>query len=154
MFKKFLLLCTLFASPAYAANYHLLSLDYFDMRYEQFADARDPYAPNYDNLWLYRVAADFNLSLGGVLYWNNYTHFETLKSQTPKSVGWQYEIGLRLTGFMDVYREHHSRHIFEEPSPYNRAGNSFPVEDVYGVRVKFVDDPSHKSSVSNLIFGK
>ena len=154
--KRFLLAAILAASSsqAFAYNLGIFSIDYFDMRYEKFADARDPYAPQYDNNWLYRVATDFNIS-AGPLYWSNDVHMETIETQTPKTVGWQYELGLHLLDNIDVYREHHSRHIMDEYSPDQAIGeNDLPVEDVYGIRFKIIDDPAHKTSVSKLIFGK
>jgi len=147
--QKLLLLLTFFATSTFAQekqyNYRLLDVEYFDMRYQQFDHNRDPYAPEYDGKWAYRAAADFRLNFMESIYWDNTLHTEALRSGPVKTVGWRWELGLRLSNNIDLFHEHHSRHIMEEDRDSRNGSNVFPVEDSYGLRIKFIERPRGRS---------
>ena len=121
-----------------ASRYHLLDVEYLDMTYQKFKDIRDPYVPN-DTL-AYRISTNYRLSLMRVLYWDNQLHMEAAPSGTPTTVGWHWIVGIRLTDGIDIFDEHHSRHVMEEYRATNDGHNVFPVEDSFGIKFKFIED--------------
>ena len=154
--KKYLVafFMMLASSRAMAYNLQLVGIDHFDMQYENFSDARDPYVPQYDNQWTHRVATNFNLQILQLIYWHNYIHMETLGG-VPKTVGWKWELGINPTDWLQVFEAHHSRHIMDENpiNPLGRNNNIFPVEDLYGMRLIFRDVPTRRKSLTGWIFG-
>ena len=85
----------------------------------------------------------FNLNLDLIryskykIYWENTLHFDQSKQdQHIKHAGWWYFLGATLipksnnVGGVDLFMEHHSRHILEET-----RDTHFPVYDRYGVRL-------------------
>lgn len=135
-----LLTTVLLSYPAYSDEFRLLDLDSFDMRAAKFGCNRDPLTPDIGcHQYLGRVATDFNLRIMEVGYWNNEVHGEGTESQF-QTMGWHWELGLRLTNQISIYHEHHSRHRLDSTGPdYNQDERSdgFPVEDSYGIRMQF-----------------
>ena len=69
-------------------------------------------------------------------------HLETIDAKTVKTVGWHWELGLRLHKNLMIFHEHHSKHILDEGphhSPYT-GRNQFPVEDSFGIRIKLIEE--------------
>lgn len=138
---------------AWGSDYGL-NLEHLDMKVGEFLDNRDPYAPQYQKDWTYRVEMNIRFNFAGFLYFDQRPHFEAVDSGTPKTVGWQYELGIHLTDQLDVFKDHHSRHIMEDYKPRVDGHNPFPVEDLYGVKFTVVNNPNAgKSSLSRMIFG-
>lgn len=157
--NKLLWLVLMFSSSAFAQNkysqYRLLSIEDFNISYAQFDHQRDPYLPHYDGQWAYRARADFNVAIMHTLYWHNSVHTEALKSGPVKTVGWHWILGLRLNKYMDLFHEHHSRHVMDEDPPVRYDGDTtgvFPVEDSYGLKFKIVEDGSPKRSLGDWFF--
>lgn len=156
--RALVLLATLmFTTQAYAqtvkskhSGYRLLSLEYHDITYNKFTANRDPYVPDRDD-WRDRASTNFRIAILHTLYWDNYVHTESVKTGTVKTVGWHWVAGLRLNKYMDIFQEHHSRHVMEEDRPTKNGKQVFPVEDSYGIKFKFVDDP-YKKSVGDWLF--
>lgn len=101
------------------------------------APSRDPMAPQYTGEWENRAALGFRFNLLGAMYWDNYVHMEA--TTVPKTVGWHWVLGVRLHPAVDIFHEHHSRHLLDEKSPTNYIyenpnRTNFPVEDSYGLR--------------------
>src|SRR5690349_5709266 len=107
------------------SGYRLLDIEYFDVKYQEFQHNRDPYAPEYDGRWAYRASANFRLNLFESFYWDNNVHTEAIQSGTVKTVGWHWEAGLRISESIDIFHEHHSRHVMEEDRPTRGGGNVF-----------------------------
>jgi len=128
------------------ANVQLLNVEYFDITYAKFRENRDPYTPEFDGQWKYRLATNFRISLGHLIYWDNQVHTEALTNEV-KTVGWHYFVGIRLHSKIDLYWEHHSRHVMEEQRPKDPLdkSNVFPVEDSVGIRFKFIEDNTKNS---------
>jgi hypothetical protein len=97
-------------------------------------NSRDPYAPQYTGQWEQRAALDWDLSVWKYGYWRNELHTETA-GRVPKTVGWQWELGVQVGKHLDLFRAHHSRHIMDEPGP---TRDRFPVQDSYGVRIHLI----------------
>jgi len=62
------------------------------------------------------------------------------------TVGWHWEFGGELTDGIELYYEHHSRHVMDSEQPYFYDVDSntlyrhrFPVEDSIGIRFTIVD---------------
>jgi hypothetical protein len=125
-------------------NCSLLSLDHFSLTYQEFDNRRDAYVPSIEN-WKYRATANFDLSLLGFLYWDNKVHTEGIDSGAVKTVGWHWFTGARLTGWLDLFKEHHSYHVMEEQAPEDIG--RFPVEDSIGIRVRFIDNPNNRRPI-------
>ena len=147
-------LMILLTSPTLAAGKeYFLNLEYLDMQWQKFKDQRDPYVPEYNDDWAYRVSTNFRFAAFNVLYWDNNLHMEALDSGTPKTTGWHWTIGLRVTKILDIFAEHHSRHVMEDARAKINGQNQFPVEDSYGVRLIIFDNQPNRKSLSSL-FGK
>lgn len=129
-------------AKAPASTFHVLDVDKVALRYQKFDDNRDPYVPQWDERWAYRAGLEWNLTMLEWGYWRNDVHTEALETGVVKTVGWQWELGIRLP-FMrsEIFQQHHSRHIMDE-RPRERDGDvlpgrgtKFPVEQSYGIRV-------------------
>lgn len=134
-----------------ASKYRLLSLEDFSISYAQFDHHRDPYVPERDD-WLYRASTDFNISVLHTIYWHNNVHTEAVRSGSVKTVGWHWVLGLRVNKYMDLFHEHHSRHVMEEDRESVNGKNVFPVEDSYGIKFKIVEDGAMKKSLGGWLF--
>lgn len=124
-----------------ASEYRLLDIDKFDIEYTKLnPSSRDPYAPQYTGLWKERAALKWDVSVLGFAYWRNNVHTETIESGQVKTVGWEYEAGIPVTGHFELFWHHHSRHIMDEPPQvnYTDSANQFPVEDGVGIRIRFI----------------
>lgn len=136
-------------------HYKLLNVEEFSVKYANFAHQRDPYLPQHDGKWANRASAEFTIASFDVLYWKNDIHTETIKSGPVKSVGWHWVLGLRVSKYIDIYHEHHSRHVMEEGPTrrYNDENSAvFPVEDSYGIRFKLIESTTDKQSLSGILF--
>lgn len=137
MFKA-LFLCLFISTNVTAKEYRLLEVEHFDMGYQEFKNQRDPYVPDTTNM-KYRASTNFRLGLARTLYWDNNLHTEAVRSGTVKTVGWHWIMGVRLTKMIDLFQEHHSRHVVEEYRATKNGRNTFPVEDSYGIRIIIID---------------
>lgn len=130
-----------------------LDVDSVSMSVAKFRCNREPMTPQYGcGDYTGRTQVQFDLRLFDVGYWNNRVHTEAIQS-TVKTVGWHYELGLRMIPYIDTYYEHHSRHVMEgeQPKWVDRYGdvrtNRFPLEDSVGVRLRFYVNPNPRGSL-------
>ena len=65
------------------------------------------------------------------------------ESDQFRLVGWNLQLGIRLTGWLWVEYDHFSKHQLD-----NEAPGKFPVEDAFGIRVYF-----YKKDYKDGIFG-
>ncbi len=119
------------------------------MRAARFGVNRDPLTPDIDqSRYTGRVAADFQLRILEVGYWQNRVHTEGTGAQL-QTVGWHWELGIRLSDQVAIYHEHHSRHRMDSVGIDANGDNrpdKFPVEDSYGIRLRFyVNDRPQRS---------
>lgn len=148
----FLISCLLLGTEALAEEWRLLAeggnlrvldVEKVDLEYSKLNPAnRDPYAPDLTGKWRERVALKFDLNLarynGYGLFWDNNVHTETIDSGAVKTVGWEWELGMSLGKYADIFHHHHSKHIMDEKpqrDAYNGKSNQFPVEDSLVIRV-------------------
>lgn len=129
----------LIADPARGWAPDIISLEEVSLTGARLGAAtRDPLAPQYTGAWNYRAALAFRFNILGALYWDNRVHTEAASSAV-RTVGWWWMLGLRLHPQVDLFWEHHSRHIVDQASnsydqyPEQKSRN-FPVEDSYGIR--------------------
>lgn len=134
------LIYSIISSNSYA--WSLIDVKDLDLEYIKLnKNNRDPYAPEYTGMWKEQIALKWDLALLKYGYWNNHVHTETVEpSGVVKGVGWQYELGIHVDKYVDIFKMHHSRHILDqEPDelfPHSR--NQFPVEDGYGIRINLL----------------
>lgn len=128
--------------PEYPAKsrYSLFSVEQLDVLYAQMrADSRDPYTPEYTGRWKGRAAIQWRVSAMGALYWDNDCHVETIDNGVVATVGWKWELGLRVTKQVSIFNAHHSRHSVESmPEKRFESVSQFPVDDSYGIRIHFI----------------
>jgi hypothetical protein len=103
------------------------------------ARSRDPLAPQYTGSWTHRAALQFRFNILDSLYWDNRAHTEVAASAV-RTVGWWWTLGLRVHPQLDLFWEHHSRHIVDEQVPGRemyptQQSRNFPVEDSYGLKL-------------------
>lgn len=142
--KLLIVLLSLISANAFAAEYRLLDVEHFDIRYQEFKNMRDPYVPDTTD-WKYRVSTNFRLGLAKTIYWDNNVHTEAVQSGTVKTVGWHWILGLRVSKYIDLFAEHHSRHVMEEYRPTKDGHNVFPVEDSYGIKITIIENQDKKT---------
>lgn len=115
-----------------------VQLDKFDLRIMKFTGNQDPMTPEIDpERYKYRAAADFDISLLGIGFWENQIHTEAVE-HAVKSVGWHWNLGVRITSWLDAMYEHHSRHVLDQEQYLRKEWEEspkFPVEDSYGLRI-------------------
>lgn len=127
-----------------ASDFRVLDLDRAAFSASEFECNRDPYTPDIDcEDYLYRAAFDIDIRILEVGYWDNRIHTEAV-SQSVKTVGWEWELGLRVAPGLELFRHHHSRHVMEETTMWGyHPGRDeiyptrYPVEDSWGVRFTF-----------------
>lgn len=143
-----LIMCV--SSSAY--GYTLFSVDRLEMDYYKYRTGyRNPYliTSGDDTEDGYRPMAlvdgsDLQMDLGiaDLLYWRNRFHMGSDEFKHVKYVGWEYEVGVdtsRVTSHtipVELFQHHHSQHGLEYVNP---RGDKFPVEDTYGIRLKFIE---------------
>jgi hypothetical protein len=133
----------LFSASALANEYHLLEPTTSYIEAYKNHKVHDPYLDPIDKELT--LGGNFNLSLNLIryqdykLYWNNILHFDQSgHTGHVKHAGWQFEVGstlfkTRTDSSLDVFWQHHSRHILEETREQH-----FPVYDRYGVRLNLL----------------
>lgn len=62
-------------------------------------------------------------------YWDNTVHSETDQSQFRK-IGWELQLGVHATRFLDVFYEHYSQHLLDYSSK-----EAFPRQDGVGIKL-------------------
>jgi len=145
---KYLLAITVASSTAYAkGDYSLFEVEKLDLKHSRMAsESRDPYAPWHTGSWYTKSELEWRVNMLGPIYWDNSMHMEMIDATTVKTVGWKYELGLRLFKSISVYWGHHSRHILDEPGAQNYIGPvQFPVEDTLGIRIRVVEEKIGRS---------
>lgn len=112
--------------------YHVLNVEKFSYEHKWTDKVRDPFIPNERN-WRYKDNLYWNVSIFKEFFWDNNVEMYSTDSKVL-SVGWQFYMGVRVTDWLDIVKDHHSRHVMEEERP----SHSFPVEDSYGFRLNFI----------------
>lgn len=121
----------------------LLTLDYGAFTLTKLTCNRDYMAPDIAcKDWKGRAAVDFNLNVLREGFFRNHVHTEGTNSKV-ETVGWKWEMGVRLPWNIEVGLSHHSRHRMDEKTPYvgltpeSVLPAKFEVEDGYFVRFIF-----------------
>jgi nuclear transport factor 2 (NTF2) superfamily protein len=137
------------SSAAYAeeeASGPMLALDRFSLKIMRFTCNKEMQTPDIScDDYLGRTAAEFDLSLLKYGFWRNEIHGEGTRAKFM-TIGWHWELGIRLGSQVEVFWDHHSRHVMDREQPYYwsdtqqawRQG-SYPVEDSYGIRIIFYE---------------
>jgi hypothetical protein len=135
--KIIIILIFLNASIGYAGQYHLIEPSKVAINAFQYDDYRDTYVAPDDELIAAGAIFTVNVALlkykGYGLFWENELFFDQEgRSGQVRHGGWHYKLGatvLQYNGFkMNLYREHQSRHVFDETRP-----GKFPVYDRNGM---------------------
>lgn len=147
------------SSMAEAGQYRLLDVDQLNMELAQFGCNRDPMVPEIEcGDWRGRAEINADLRLITYMYWKNRVHGEGTNAAF-KSVGWNYELGINVSKYIDVFYLHHSRHPLDQGNAVHTSSdgsytlrNKFPVEDSYGVRLIFYDKHRPKNSLFEKLY--
>lgn len=105
-----------------------LFLEEASVDYARFKDdSRDPvmypYTPKE------RLDTNLNLSLLKYGFINNTIHSETDKDQF-RIIGWQYQMGVHIGPWIDLYAEHFSQHLLD-----TEGTRPYPVTNALGVKI-------------------
>jgi hypothetical protein len=121
------------------------------MQTAKFGCNRDPIIPEVGcSEWKGRVALNADFRMLGAGYWKNQVHGEGTDSAF-KTMGWHFEVGINITSYLDLFYEHHSRHVLDQGDAHHSShdgsttSSKFPVEDSYGIRMIFYTNPSKPS---------
>lgn len=95
--------------------------------------------------WRGRAAVTFNLNILEHGFWRNYVHTEGTNAKV-ETVGWKYELGVKLPLGLELGLSHHSEHRMDAGVPrlHDSGGNylgvdKFPLEDSVFLRFKFFE---------------
>lgn len=119
----------------------VLDLDSFNIKVTKFGCNREFQIPEIPcRNWTGRTAAEFDIILFKHGFWRNNLHGEGAVGKFW-TIGWQWELGLKLGKQIEVVYEHHSRHTMDVEQPYyidrldgQRKQFYYPVEDSIGIR--------------------
>ena len=130
-----LLLCILLITGTYtlnAAPLRLLEADEISVDGIRVMTYRPEYYTEDADKFTHGANFNFNLRLLRYMFWENRVHFLGTKSQIRQG-GWEYRAGFELGPYLQAFYYHHSQHVFER----EREWRSFPLEDMYGIRLIF-----------------
>jgi hypothetical protein len=140
------------------AQYRLLDVDHLDMEVAKFGCNRDPIVPEIEcNDWRGRVSLNADLRLMEYAYFKNEIHGEGTDAAF-KTMGWHFELGLRLSKYIDVFYEHHSRHALDQGNATHISYDGrysikkFPVEDSYGLRFTFYESKRNRTTFLDKLY--
>lgn len=88
------------------------------------------------------VGLNLDIDVAEFVYFNNWVHTATdehiiTHSGQFRSVGWQSELGVRITQQVEIFFQHHSQHVLD--TFHQTMG--FPVQDGIGFRLKLISKP-------------
>lgn len=146
-FRYCLILATLTILPLVcqvdAREFKLLELNEASMSYiDFFPGGSDPLitqngTPN--RTLGKEVKLNLNVNLLKYMYLNNHVHGGTDeiigsggKGQF-RTVGWEFQLGLHLSKYIDLFAHHHSQHLLDTTYQHGR----FPVQDAVGIKIYF-----------------
>lgn len=126
----------------------ILEADYSSFEWYKVGNNRDEYLRINDpdsqkygeggESWQYGAAMRLNLNLLSYgdygLYWKNRVHMAATEC-CVRHVGWEYEVGAKVTPHFDLFHYHHSEHILD----LGRQASRFPLVNHYGVRFIFIE---------------
>lgn len=123
------------------ANEKSLKLDYSALTFSRIACNRDLLVPEIDcTKWRGAVELQTDFSSYNLLFMRNRVHGEGTRSKFM-TVGWEYDLGLKLDRQLEVGWYHHSRHVMEQKAPTVTSAdgrstitNKFPIYDAYYMR--------------------
>jgi hypothetical protein len=124
----------------------VLQLDKFYMNVMKFGCNREFQIPEIEcKDWIGRVSAEWDMTLFKHGFWRNELHGEGAHGKFY-TIGWNYEIGVKLGRQLEFYWEHHSRHTMDIEQPYyvdrrdlTTYQYRYPVEDSIGFRFKIYE---------------
>lgn len=85
------------------------------------------------------LSMNLDTSIFGYMYLNTMIHsdtdYNTLTGERGqfRTIGLQYELGLRVVRQLDLFVYHHSQHDLDNILPY-----AFPVQDAIGIRINLI----------------
>lgn len=123
-----------------------LKLKHFSLDVMKFTGNKELMIPEIPgSQWSYRIATNFDMQILRYGFWRNRVHGEAAYAKFY-SVGWEYDMGIKLGRQVEIYWHHHSRHTMDIDLPfyYDRMQNRFnqidyPVEDSVGIRLILID---------------
>jgi len=130
-------------------QFHVMELDNFSMMYRQHVNYRDAYFPAYETIdrectkseecMKFGANALFDLTIISYkrygLFWRNDIIMDATNRQV-RHVAWDWQIGMPITKYFEIYHHHTSRHILEEERPTTQR---FPLRDEYVLKMKFYE---------------
>ncbi len=140
----------LLASALIGKLAHALELDQAYINYRQYTPGGTSYLVTNNGLPDRSLDKGVSLHLDTTFlsyaYWNNTVHAETDKALDGggqfRTVGWQFQFGVRLTDYLDVEYAHHSQHILDHQGPL-----PFPREDSFGINLYLYRPKNHHESI-------
>ena len=140
--KIFLLIAALFFiltahSPAGGTDHRIsyLRVDVLSLEAYRITHKRDPFFSDRTHEdWLFGAALNWDLMLIRYrtvgLYWENRLYLDV--DNQVRHVGWEWDLGIQLGRYFDLFYQHHSRHALDEQR------NGFPFENRFGVRLNLI----------------
>jgi hypothetical protein len=125
-------------STLFDPNTKFVTLEDMSVEYFKYETHRDAYYPDYPAQGRWEGGSRVNYTLGLLrgFYWRNTLFFSYEKQGAQiRDAGWDWEAGVRVVRWLDLYKYHRSSHGLEYVHPDNLR---FPVTDTFGFRIKLV----------------
>lgn len=134
----------LFSEPADAHEWKLAELSDVNLHYKHFfPGGRDP-------LFIHdhpKEELDFHINTDVLRYGFVNTQLHTMTNDSQYHVvGMHLEIGVRVAPALEVFYEHFSKHVLDEPD-FNNGLPRYPVEDSISLRIFFYRNPANREAV-------
>lgn len=143
----FILMCEIASANALMSRpYQILRLEHFSIEAAGFLQNHTLLIPELESKdWNGRVASNFNFSIFKYGFSRNRVHGE-VALQRFQSVGWEYDLGIKIHKQIEFFWHHHSIHSLEvAPSYYvDRATmevgqHNYPMEDSFVLKFILID---------------
>lgn len=112
-------------------GYCLICVDRLSLEQTHIVTQRDGFYVIDDPQFTSRTAVLLDLKLAEYFYWKNDIH-DMSASDRVRAVGWQWEGGMHITKYIDVFWFHHSQHSLD------RDEGLYPLENRYGIRCNII----------------
>lgn len=149
LYATFVVIVTAIASLVINRLSHA-DLDGLYINYKQFTPGGTSYLITNNGLSGHALDKELSLHMDSTFlsyfYWNNVVHAGTDKSPHGggqfRTVGWKFQLGARITQWLDFQYEHHSQHILDHQGPL-----PFPREDSFGINVYLYRPKNSRESI-------
>jgi hypothetical protein len=139
--RLIVLIALILAAVILHKNANAVELTDVSIQYQKFFD--NNYSPYLNGPQNEKLTLLVNTDLLPAVFWNNKIIGITDDTQY-RHIGWNFQLGLRVTPIFSVQYEHFSQHALDRVTP---LGGHFPVEDSLGLTLHLMSVPNKLNTV-------